>query len=111
MTHVPDDVLNSIDRFGQQLLEGSPTPVDGRLRGDLRLTIIPDDNRQIATLRYETEHTQAPPTLRERGSFVTTIVDGVDSHLSLWGIVPPDSYEHVDTTGGTHTYSGTLELA
>lgn len=111
MTHVPDDVLNSIDRFGQQLLEGSPTPVDGRLRGDLRLTIIPDDNRQIATLRYETEHTQAPPTLWERGSFVTTIVDGVDSHLSLWGIVPPDSYEHVDTTGETHTYSGTLELA
>lgn len=64
MNHVPDDVLDSIDTFGKQLLVGSPPRVEGRLRSDLFFVIIPDENGETAQLRYETEHTQAPPVLR-----------------------------------------------
>ena len=110
MNHVPDDVLDQLDAFGRGLLRGSPPRVEGRLRRDLRLTILPDDDGRAAELRYETEHTRAPPTLRERGSFVTTIVDGVDSHLQSWGVTPPPAYEHAATTGETHTYVGRLRF-
>lgn len=109
MNHVPDDVIDSIDAFGESLLGGSPVQVEGRLRGDLRLRIVPRDGR-TAVLRYETEHTRAPPTLRDRGPFVTTIVDGVDDRLRSWGVVPAAAYEHVETTDSTHTYGGQLQL-
>ena len=108
--HVPDAVLDSLDSFGEELLGGSPSRVDGRLRQDLRLTILPAADGETAVLRFETEHTQAPPTLRERGSFVTTIVDGVDDRLRVWGVYPPAAYEYTDTVDGTHAYTGTLEL-
>jgi hypothetical protein len=110
MNHVPDDVLDAIDTFGKQLLVGSPPRIERRLRGDLRLTIATDEDGDTAVLRYETEHTQTPPVLRERGSFVTTIVDGIDSRLRSWGIEPPDAYEHVETVGSVHHYEGQLRL-
>ncbi|MFT4945693.1 MAG: hypothetical protein ACI9K3_001643 [Halovenus sp.] len=109
MNHVPDDVLESLDTFGEQLLLGSPPRVEGRLREDLRLTIVPDGNG-TARLCFETEHTQTPSALRERGSFVTTVVDGVDSRLRLWGVEPPEAYEYTETVDDTHRYEGWLRL-
>lgn len=110
MNHVPDDVLDQLDAFGRGLLRGSPLRVEGRLRRDLRLTIWPADDGRTAKVRYETEHTRAPPTLRDRGSFVTTIVDGVDSRLRSWGVTPPPAYEYVGTDGETHSYTGQLRF-
>jgi hypothetical protein len=109
MNHVPDDTLDAIDTFGNQLLVGTPDRVEERLRGDLSVTIVPGDG-ETARIRYETAHTQAPPVLRDRGSFVTTIVDGIDSRLRAWGIEPPDTYEYTDTVGTVHRYEGRLRL-
>lgn len=109
MNHVPDAVEETIDRFGAALLTGEPPPVRERLRSDLRLSITPHE-AQTARLCYETEHTQTPPTLRDRGPFVTTIVDGVDSRLAAWGITTPPAYEYTGTTEETHTYAGTLRV-
>jgi hypothetical protein len=110
MNHVPDDVLESIDTFGKQLLVGSPPRIESRLRTELFLIITPGEDGETAQLRYETEHTQAPPVLRDRGPFVTTIVDGVDSRLRSWGIEPPGAYEYTETVDDTHRYEGQLRL-
>jgi hypothetical protein len=110
MNHVPDDVLDDIDTLGKQLLAGSPPRVEGRLREDLRVTIVPAEGGETARIRYETEHTQAPPELRDRGSFLATIVDGIDSRLRSWGIEPPDAYEHVESVGRVHYYEGQLRF-
>ncbi len=109
MNHVPNDVVDAIDEFGESLLLGEPCAVSGRLRQDLRLNITPTDTT-TATCRYATEHTQTPPTLRERGSFVTTIVDAIDTQLRAWGVTPPSAYRYTTTVGNTHYYDGTLEL-
>jgi hypothetical protein len=110
MNHVPDDVLDAVDAFGEALLTGSPSPFRGRLRSDLRVSVRPAGDDRTALCRYETEHTEAPPTLRDRGSYVTTIVDGVDDRFRAWGVVPPEAYEYVATVDGTHRYGGTLRL-
>lgn len=110
MNHVPNDVIDKIDSFGRNILTGTPSQIEGQLRRDLRLTIVPDKTVETAELRYLTEHTQAPPILRGRGSFITTIVDNVDSRLQSWGITPPDVYEYVQTRDSVHVYSGQLSL-
>jgi len=110
MNHVPNDVIDKIDSFGRDLLHGTPSQVEGQLRRDLRLTIVPDETVETAELCYLTEHTQAPQTLRGRGSFVTTIVDNVDDRLRSWGVTPPDAYEYVRTRDNSHVYSGQLSL-
>jgi hypothetical protein len=46
----------------------------------------------------------------ERGPFITTIVDAVDTQLELWGIVTPSAYTYADTVDGTHHYDATLRL-
>ncbi|AZQ15825.1 hypothetical protein [Halorubrum sp. PV6] len=109
MNHVPDDALAALDAFGDGHLRGDPPPVRERLRSDLRLRIDRVDEG-TARCRFETEHTRTPPTLRDRGSFLTTYVDGVDDRLRAWGIEPPDAYEYVETVGGWHRYAGTLRL-
>ncbi|MFB6255774.1 MAG: hypothetical protein ABEH58_03445, partial [Haloplanus sp.] len=82
-------------------------PFAVRLRSDLRLRVRPRDNG-TARCRYETEHTEAPPTLRARGSFVATIVDGIDGRFREWGIDTPDAYTYTETVDGWHQYDGTL---
>ncbi|GAA0546562.1 hypothetical protein ABNG02_05860 [Halorubrum ejinorense] len=109
MNHVPDEALAAIDAFGEGHLRGEPTPVRERLRSDLRIRILPEGDR-TARCRFETEHTRAPPTLRDRGSFLATYVDGVDDRLRAWGIDPPDAYEYRRTVEGTHRYEGVLSL-
>ncbi|MFC7138160.1 hypothetical protein ACFQRB_20150 [Halobaculum litoreum] len=84
VNHVPDTVLDRVDAFGEGLLYGDPPDVVGELREDLRIRIRADD-AATATCVYLTEHTRSPPTLRGRGSYVTTIVDGVDGRLREWG--------------------------
>lgn len=109
MNHVPDAVVTAIDGFGEQLLLGDASGVSGTLRDDLQIEISPPDGSS-AICRYKTVHTHSPPTLRDRGSFVTTIVDAVDSRLQQWGIDPPPAYRYVDTVNDTHQYEGTLQL-
>jgi hypothetical protein len=106
---VPDAALDAIDAFGEGLLVGTPPPVTERLRSDLRL-VVREAGGETARCRFETEHTQAPPTLRERGSFVVTIVDGIDSRFRAWGIEPPDAYRYEATVDGSHHYEGRLRL-
>ena len=110
MNHVPDEALAAIDAFGEDMLGGEPPPVRERLRSDLRLRVLVDDGEATATCRFETEHTTTPETLRGRGSFVTTIVDGIDARFEAWGIEPPGAYRYADTVDGTHRYEGTLRL-
>ena len=110
VNHVPDDVLDALDAFGEGLLAGTPPAVDERLRGDLRVGIRPAGDGETARCRYETEHTRTPRRLRDRGPFVTTIVDGVDERLRLWGVDPPGAYEYAGTVETTHRYEGTLRL-
>lgn len=109
MHHIPDVVLGAIDEFGEELLLGDPQQVSGTLRTDLRVEIVPSDE-STAVCRYETVHTQSPAAIRDRGPFVTTIIDGIDTRLREWGIEPPTAYTYVDTVGDTHHYEGCLEL-
>ena len=109
MNHIPDEVLGAIDEFGKRLLLGTPEPTGGKLRTDLWIEIVPD-GESTATCRYETVHTQAPPAIRDRGSFMTTIIDGIDQRLQEWGIDPPAAYTYVDTVDDTHHYEGTIRL-
>jgi len=42
---------------------------------------------------------------------VTTIVDGVDERLRLWGVDPsPGAHGYAGTAETTHRYEGTLRL-
>ena len=109
MNHIPDAVLGSIDEFGKRLLLGTPGPMSGTLRTDLRIEIVPE-TESTARCRYETVHTQSPPVIRDRGSFVTTIIDGIDDRLREWGIEPPAAYGYVTTVDAVHHYEGTLQL-
>jgi len=108
MNHVPDEVLGAIDKFGESLLLGNPEPISGKLRTDLRIEIVPDTD-STATCRYRAVHTQSPPAIRDRGSFMTTVIDGVDEQLEQWGIDPPTAYTYAATVNGTHHYEGTLQ--
>jgi hypothetical protein len=109
VNHVPNTVVERIDDFGERLLYGDQPDVVGELRDDLRIRIRPT-GAGTAVCVYLTEHTQSPPTVRDRGSYVTTIVDGIDARLRAWGVEPPDSYEYVHTEDGTHRYEGMLRL-
>jgi hypothetical protein len=107
VNHVPDEVLEAVDAFGEGLLAGTPPRVDGRLRSDLRVSIKPDGAGR-ARCRYEREHTRAPATIRAYGSFVTTLVDGIDNRLRSWGVDPPAEYAYAGTVDGVHRYDGSL---
>jgi hypothetical protein len=136
MNHVPDAAVEAIDTFGKSRLFGNPEQVNEQLRDDLSIKIrqtrgsstqmdnasidASEDNcnkhaksaqsstTYIIYCRYETVHTHAPPTLRDRGSFVTTIVDAIDSRLRSWGIDPPTAYTYSNTIDGVHWYDGRL---
>ena len=137
MNHVPDAAVDAIDEFGKSRLFGNPKQVNEQLRDDLSIRIrliknmsTPMDNMSVdmneesrhkqthwsqksndysVHCRYETVHTHAPQTLRDRGSFMTTIVDAIDSRLQSWGIDSPEAYTHTHTVDGTHWYEGQLE--
>jgi|AntDeeMinimDraft_5_1070356.scaffolds.fasta_scaffold00736_8 hypothetical protein len=109
MNHIPDEVLGAVDEFGGDLLLGGVEPISEKLKSDLWVEIIPD-TESTAVCRYKTVHTQSPPTIRDRGSFMTTIIDGVDTRLRQWGIEPPAAYTYVGTVDDTHHYEGTLQL-
>jgi len=108
MNHIPDAVLEAVDEFGGSLLLGTPREMSGKLRTDLWIEIIVD-SESTAICRYKTVHTQSPPVLRDRGSFITTIIDGIDERLQEWGIEPPRAYTYATTVDETHHYDGTLQ--
>ena len=108
MNHVPDEALAAVDAFGEGLLTGEASAFGARLRSDLRLSVDPAAADDGARCRYELDHARTKPTLRAYGSFVTTIVDGVDEQFRSWSVEPPAAYEYVETVDGVHRYEGTL---
>jgi hypothetical protein len=109
VNHVPDEALAAIDEFGESFLLDAASAVSVRLRRDLKLRVTPTGDG-TAVCRFQTTHRQTPPTVRDRGSFVATVVDGVDDRFRSWGIDPPDAYEYDETVDGVHYYVGTLRL-
>jgi hypothetical protein len=113
MNHIPDEALNAVDRLGEALLIGEGSPVQERLRTDLRVRIpctAADIKAGQTVGRYEIEHTRREPTLRGYGSFIETIVDGIDDRLLSWGIDPPTAYEYSERNDGRYVYAGQLQL-
>ena len=113
MNHVPDAALAAIDGLGRSLLTDEPTVVDERLRSDLRIRIECDRaalTEGQATVTFRLRHGSPAQTLRGHGSFVETIVDGVDSRLRAWGVDPPPSYTHRNTDDGWQVYVGRATL-
>jgi hypothetical protein len=113
VNHVPDDALEAIDAFGEGILTSEPRAIAVRLRGDLRLEVPCTE----ATLRasetiaeFRIAHTQRHEALREYGSFVGTIVDGIDERFVDWGVSPPATYERCGERDGWHRYEGTLRF-
>jgi hypothetical protein len=113
MNHVPDDVLVAVNDLGRAVLVDEPTTVDGRLRTDFRVRIDCDgralDSGTIP-VAFRLEHGDSASTLRGHGSFVATIVDGVDARFRGWGIEPPETYAHRETDGGWQVYAGRATL-
>jgi hypothetical protein len=113
VNHVPDAALAAIDGLGRSLLTDEPTVVDERLRSDLRIRI--ECYRAAltegqATVTFRLRHGSPARTLRGHGSFVETIVDGVESRLRAWGVDPPPSYTYRDTDDGWQVYVGRATL-
>jgi len=95
--HVPGEALAAIDELGEGLLVGEPRPVETRLRSDLRLAIPVDDAALRAgetRVEFHLQHAQVHDHLRAHGSFVATVVDGVERRLREWGIDPPERYAY-----------------
>lgn len=111
--HVPDAALDAIDGLGRSLLEAEPTVVDERLRSDFRVRIDCDRaalDAGEAAVTFRLEHGSPSRTLRGHGSFVETVVDGVDARLRGWGVDPPDAYAHQETDDGWQVYAGAATL-
>lgn len=113
VNHVPDEALAALDELGEGLLLGEPTVVAERLRSDLRLRVECDraalEDGTVPVI-FRLEHTTATDTLAGHGSFVGTIVDGVETRLRKWGVDPPETYPHHATEDGWQVYRGVAHL-
>jgi hypothetical protein len=113
VNHVPDDVLDAVDDLGRAILTDDPAALDCRLRSDFRVRIDCDraalDAGTVA-VAFRLERGDPEPTLRGHGSFVTTIVDGVDDRLRAWGIEPPATYAVREADGRWQIYAGRADL-
>lgn len=111
--HVPDEALAAIDGLGEGLLVGDPRPVAVRLRSDLGLC-VPCTEAAIRAgavpVEFHIEHGHGRETLRGHGSFVGTIVDGIDDRFREWGIEPPAAYEHRGRRSDGFRYGGMLRF-
>jgi hypothetical protein len=113
VNHVPERALAAIDDLGEGLLVGEPRPVDARLRSDLRLVIAPDEAALAAgtaTVEFRIEHGRREPDIGAYGSFVSTVVEGIERRLREWGVQPPATYDYRDTADGWHRYAGAATL-
>lgn len=112
MNHIPNEVLDALERFGKGVLTGEPPVVHERLRSDLRLRIDGDDVLESGTARvaFHLDHGRREETLRGYGSFVQTIVDGVDERLREWGVEPPDAYRFEEARAGRLVFAGNARL-
>jgi hypothetical protein len=111
--HVPNEALDALDRFGDGLLTGAPPSVGERLRSDLRLRI--DGGAAVTEtgttrVAFHFDHARREGSLRDYGSFVCTIVDGVDDRLREWGVEPPATYEFVGVEAGWLVFAGTAQV-
>ncbi len=116
MNHVPDEVLSAIDDLGEGLLVGDPRPVEASLRSDLRLSVPVDDDALRAgetPVEFHLQHTRVHDHLRAHGSFVATVVDGVERRLRAWGVEPPERYGYdrdLADGGDWRVYAGQATL-
>jgi hypothetical protein len=113
VNHVPDDALAAIDDFGEGILHGDPRPADARLRSDLRVRVaVTDESLRAgeATVAFLLDHSRSAPTVRDHGSFVATVVDGIDGRLVEWGVDPPPAYEYDGDEDGWRRYAGTARF-
>lgn len=109
MNHVPDDALRAIDAFGQGLLRGEIRTVETQLQTELRIEIAPSA-AEIAAGRLPVAFSVDGPRqsrLSGYGSFVETVVNGVETRLAAWGIDPPAQYPRQEQSEGWHRYVGT----
>lgn len=113
MNHVPDDVLAAVDDLGRAILTDDPAALDCRLRSDLRVRIDCDRaalDAGTVDVAFRLERGDPEPALRGHGSFVATIVDGVDGRLRAWGIEPPAAYASRGADGEWQVYAGRADL-
>jgi hypothetical protein len=111
--HVPNEVLEALDRFGDGLLTGAPPAVGERLRSDLRLRVEGGagvTETGTARVAFHLDHGRREGRLRDYGSFVGTIVDGVDDRLREWGVEPPGTYDFAGVEDGWLVFAGTAQV-
>lgn len=114
MNHVPDAVIEAIDRFGRAVLRADPGAVDVQLRSDVWVH-LEWDAAALAAGRVEmtvaVEHPNPADSLDGYGPFLGERLAGVETQLRSWGIDPPDDYERVGTDDdGRALYAGDLNL-
>jgi len=112
MNHVPNAALAAIDEFGRATLRGESRPVEASLCSDLAVRIAPTPAELAAgavpvVFRIDGRERSR---LRDHGSFVGTIVDGIEDRLAAWGIDPPDRYRYRDRSGRWRPYVGVARL-
>jgi hypothetical protein len=113
VNHVPDEVTEAMERFGEAVLRGEAGSVGVDLRSDVRLRMdwtAADLEAGAVRMEVLVEHDHPPDSLRGFGSFVGTRLDGVEATLREWGVEPPADYDRVGTEGYRALYAGTLRL-
>lgn len=113
MNHIPNEALDALDRFGDGILGGDPPPVAERLRSDLRLRVEGGDavlETGTARVAFHLDHGRREECLRDYGSFMCTIVDGVDERLREWGVEPPAAYDFVGVEDGWLVFAGRAQV-
>jgi hypothetical protein len=108
VNHVPDDAFRAIDALGRGLLRGELRMVETQLRTGLQVEIAPSAAEVAAGRLPVAFAVDGPrqPRLGEYGSFVETIVSGVETRLVAWGIDPPARYPRQGQSDGRHRYVG-----
>ncbi len=112
MNHVPNAALAAIDEFGRATLRGDSRPVEASLRSDLDVRIAPTAAELAAgevPVVFGIDG-RAHPRLRDHGSFVATIIEGIEDRLAAWGIDPPERYRYRDRSDRWRPYVGVARL-
>lgn len=108
MNHVPDNTLRAIDALGRGLLCGEVRTVETQPRTGLQIEITPSAAEVAAgqlPVAFCVDGARQS-RLGEYGSFLETIVSGVETRLAAWGIDPPTRYPRRGQSEGWHRYVG-----
>lgn len=107
--HTPDDVRARLDELFEARLRGDAVAaVEGRLRADLWLRVVPTGDRALRVAFRLHDH-ERQPCLRDGGPFRATYADEVDDLLRSWGVDPPDRYALVAEDAAWDVYAATVD--